>query len=160
VNYVIERMNAISDVKMVHVSRLKWFVERERPTGLPDFPRAEDPADLHEPSIESMSVPANDDGFSAVDLVPHSVDGGELEVEATPWPDRPVDVVDGVPLYEPERILDVRWKLRKGRKYRQYLVRWKNHGCEYDSWEPCHHLRNCPDVVEAFRSRIDEGSSR
>jgi hypothetical protein len=162
VNYAIQRVDDVSDLKMVHVSRLKMFIGRETPSGLPDFPRAEDPEDSVEPSpsTEVVSAPVNDAGASTVEYVSHNVDGDTaLEVEATPWPDKPVEVIKGVPYYEPARIVDVRWRNKHGRKQRQYLVQWKDHEGE-DSWEPSYRLRNCTDVVEEFTRRIEEGLLR
>ncbi|XP_022091937.1 chromodomain Y-like protein [Acanthaster planci] len=45
-------------------------------------------------------------------------------------------------------------KQRRNKKGKlEYLVRWKNYGCEDDTWEPVENLRNCMDLLDAFSER-------
>ena len=39
----------------------------------------------------------------------------------------------------------------KTRRVTWYKVRWKGYGDPYDTWEPETHLKNAPEVVEAWR---------
>lgn len=54
--------------------------------------------------------------------------------------------------YEVEKIIDVRNK-KNGAK--EFLVKWKNWGPEYDSWEPEKHLQ-CSELIEKFFNKQDK----
>ncbi|XP_076163102.1 suppressor of variegation 3-9 isoform X2 [Ptiloglossa arizonensis] len=49
-------------------------------------------------------------------------------------------------LWEVEKILEKREKNGK----LNYLIKWKNWGSEYNSWEPVSNLINCTDILEEF----------
>lgn len=59
--------------------------------------------------------------------------------------------VDANADYEVERIIDVFFKKDQSR---EFLVRWKGYGKEYDTWEPENNL-NCPDLIEKFIARLE-----
>lgn len=55
-------------------------------------------------------------------------------------------------LWEVEKILN---KRQKGEAF-VYLVKWKDWGPEYNTWEPVSNLINCPDILEDFeRQRLE-----
>lgn len=56
-------------------------------------------------------------------------------------------------VYEVETVLQER--TRKGVK--EYLVRWKSYGPEYDTWEPEDNL-NCDEIIEAFKQSKKKGT--
>jgi hypothetical protein len=60
-------------------------------------------------------------------------------------PPAPVELA-GQQEFEVETLLGRR---KRGAK-REYLVRWKGWGAEYDSWEPLHNLRNCRELLEEY----------
>src|SRR5579863_9725584 len=60
----------------------------------------------------------------------------------------PLDLVDGQPEWEVEKILQ-EWT-RCGKK--QYLIRWKGYSEAHDSWEPEAYL-NTPELLQAFHRR-------
>eukprot|EP01050_Picozoa_sp_SAG11_P002211 SAG11_NODE_108_length_16386_cov_20.828329_5_plen_173_part_00 len=51
-------------------------------------------------------------------------------------------------------------RVRNGEK--QYLVKWEGYMCEDSTWEPLHHLKNCPDKLRDFKVRLrkEDGRSR
>jgi hypothetical protein len=64
----------------------------------------------------------------------------------------PPDIIDGVPEFEVEEILDSRIY----RRQQQYLVKWKGYP-DYDAtWEPAASLANCNDVLSAFLERTSQ----
>src|SRR5438445_294699 len=59
-------------------------------------------------------------------------------------------------LASPEQLADPEWEIesivahkRHGRQL-LFRVRWKGYGSEDDTWEPAMHLRNAPEVVQAY----------
>ena len=60
----------------------------------------------------------------------------------------------GRPLYEIDYIVDMKWKKYKGRRTRYYLVHWKNHGPEHDSWEPYWSFNRCNYVLEDYHKQV------
>ena len=54
--------------------------------------------------------------------------------------------------YEVSRILEV--KFIKGSDRREFLIRWKGHGPEDDTWEPEENL-DCEDLIEKFMDRFE-----
>jgi len=55
--------------------------------------------------------------------------------------------------YEVSRILEV--KFIKASGTREFLIRWKGHGPEDDSWEPEENL-DCPDVIDRFMVKVEK----
>ncbi len=60
----------------------------------------------------------------------------------------PPELVDGELLYEVEAIIAHRDG--RGRKGREYLVRWTGYGPVHDSWEPEGSLANAPDALRQY----------
>jgi len=60
--------------------------------------------------------------------------------------------------YEVGRIIEVKFKKGKENEedLREFLIRWKGHGEEDDSWEPEENL-NCPDLIEKFMIKHKKG---
>ena len=52
--------------------------------------------------------------------------------------------------YEVHRILEV--KFEKGSAKREFLIRWKGHGPDDDTWEPEENL-DCPDLIDRFMDK-------
>ena len=163
VNYLIEDQSGGGE-RLVHVSRLKRCIERVLPRCMPEYVRADDPVDMESDLVEvSESQQQRRTPNEADAPIDTAVDEtaevhAEVDVDAY-WPDKPSEVINGVPYYEPTKIIDVRWRVKHGRRQRQYLVQWKDHDGE-DSWEPSHKLKHCGEVVEEFRTRVEEGLSR
>jgi hypothetical protein len=81
--------------------------------------------------------------------LPNSVDA---QVHNRP----PPDIVEGVPEFEVEDILDS----RVYRRQKQYLVKWRGYP-EYDAtWEPASCLTNCMEILDAFHSRLQPENTR
>merc|ERR1711915_869822 len=61
--------------------------------------------------------------------------------------------------YEVGRIIEVKFKKGKENEedLREFLIRWKGHGEEDDSWEPEENL-NCPDLIEKFMIKHKKGA--
>jgi len=163
VNYVLvdERDG---EERLVHVSRLKKFIDRVPPQGLPDYVRDDEPVEDESNPVELLESRPSRNVENVLDpaanMVMDVAENTHAEVDVvSPWPDKPTEVVGGVPYYEPERIVAVRWRRKGERKQRQYLVQWKGHEGE-DSWEPAYNLRDCTAVLEEFRSRVEERDLR
>jgi len=41
----------------------------------------------------------------------------------------------------------------------EFLVKWKGYGIEEATWEPEIHLQNSPEILAAFKKRLDAGSA-
>jgi len=55
--------------------------------------------------------------------------------------------------YEVSRILEVKFTKTSGQ--REFLIRWKGHGPEDDSWEPEDNL-DCPNLIERFMDKFEK----
>ena len=86
------------------------------------------------------------DVFHALLLTPQVVTS-EYGVPATP----PLpELVDGEPEFEVENIL--RHKHIGRKKELRYLVQWHGYSRAESTWEPEEHLKNAPEVLEAYKS--------
>jgi hypothetical protein len=54
--------------------------------------------------------------------------------------------------WEIEEILRSRWKDKKNKRFKQYYVKWKGYGPEYNEWLDADDLKNSPDLIQAFES--------
>lgn len=59
-------------------------------------------------------------------------------------------LVDGVEEYEVQAILKHADRKAGKQLKREYLVRWKGYGHDYDSWEPPSHLRNAQAILDQY----------
>ena len=55
--------------------------------------------------------------------------------------------------YEVSRILEV--KFMKSSGTREFLIRWKGHGSEDDSWEPEENI-DCPNLIASFMAKFEK----
>lgn len=64
----------------------------------------------------------------------------------------PPDVVDGALEYEVDSILnhEVRSRGRNRKRVIYYLVTWKGHGAEHNTWEPENNLTNCSELLQEY----------
>ena len=86
------------------------------------------------------------DVFHALLLTPQVVTS-EYGVPAMP----PLpELVDGEPEFEVENIL--RHKFVGCKREVRYLVQWRGYSRAESTWEPEEHLRNAPEVLEAYKS--------
>ena len=60
------------------------------------------------------------------------------------------ELVDGESEFEVEAILQHKFVSRK--KEIRYLVQWRGYSRAESTWEPEEHLRNAPEVLEAYKS--------
>ena len=60
------------------------------------------------------------------------------------------ELVDGESEFEVENILQHKFVGRK--KEIRYLVKWRGYSRAESTWEPEEHLRNAPEVLEAYKS--------
>ena len=72
-------------------------------------------------------------------------DTPEYRFKAPPLP----EVIDGELEYEVEAILAHR---QEGNS-REYLISWKGYTPDDDTWEPEHHLQNCPQLLKDYKSK-------
>ncbi|GAB0095381.1 hypothetical protein DMENIID0001_107570 [Sergentomyia squamirostris] len=57
--------------------------------------------------------------------------------------------------WEVDRIVDVRYK----KSGREFLIKWKGWGANYDSWEPEKHL-NCPELIKKVLEKVESAKSK
>ena len=61
-------------------------------------------------------------------------------------------LLEGEPEHEVEKILNHR---QENERSKSYLVRWTGYGPENDTWEPDAAMRNCRDLVQAYKTEND-----
>ena len=86
------------------------------------------------------------DVFHASLLTPQAI---TPEYGTPPEPPLP-ELVDGESEFEVENILRHKHVGRK--KELRYLVQWRGYSRAESTWEPEEHLRNAPEVLEAYKS--------
>ena len=37
----------------------------------------------------------------------------------------------------------------------QYLVHWNKYSDDYDSWEPANNLKDCDDIIEQYKMKVE-----
>lgn len=57
--------------------------------------------------------------------------------------------------YEVERIVEIRLKKDGAR---EFYVKWKRWGPEYNTWEPEENL-SCPELIESFMIKLDNAKN-
>lgn len=75
---------------------------------------------------------------------------GDTFQEQVPDPPIPV-ILEDVPEFEVDEILDSKWIGRKSSRKVVYLVNWLGYPPSDRTWEPVDNLTHCLDVLEAFR---------
>ena len=65
-------------------------------------------------------------------------------------PSPPPILIENQIEYEVQDILDV----RKSRNRLQYLVSWRGHGPQSNTWEPFSNLTNCSELIDEFYARF------
>ena len=55
--------------------------------------------------------------------------------------------------WEVEEILRSRWRDKKNKKNKQYLVKWKGFGPEHNEWIAADYLKNSPNLMRQFEER-------
>lgn len=177
-NYKLRKNSDHNKTSLVHVARLKPYVSRsEKPETLPEYPRMdaieEELAitDDNMPHIDELSpdtiqedVPyAGDDLQVTRDTSFAEVDDQQVEkashvstVSNVTSSEVPSELTSsGRPLYEIDYVVDMKWKKYKGRRTRYYLVHWKHHGPEHDSWEPYWSFNRCNYVLEDYHKQVE-----
>ena len=86
------------------------------------------------------------DVFHALLLTPQVTTPENGTPEEPPLP----ELVDGESEFEVENILQHKFVGRK--KEIRYLVQWRGYSQAKSTWEPEEHLRNAPEVLEAYKS--------
>jgi hypothetical protein len=170
VNYELTTVGNRHFKEVVHVSRLKPFIGKEsRPS--PSFISSllEDDAKENTDCADTIISPSlYVDESDAENSIPSSTqfevqnDGDNSSLDKSELLSFPQseksDEVESTEEYEVERIIrSRRSKLESGKT--EYLVRWKNYGYRYDSWESESNLINCPDVLDAFKERQQSGNT-
>ena len=86
------------------------------------------------------------DVFHALLLTPQITTPEYRIPEKPPLP----ELVNGESEFEVENILQHKFVGRK--KEARYLVQWRGYSWAESTWEPEEHLRNAPEVLEAYKS--------
>jgi hypothetical protein len=67
------------------------------------------------------------------------------------------EVIDDLPEWEVQTILEHKTTGTKHRKRTWFLIRWKDFDATYDTWEPESNLTNCQDLLQAYKLQNMEG---
>jgi len=135
----------------VHITRLKPFIARQKPTELPEDLRLDEALESSTPDSEEISdspepTPTIELLQEAVEAPPDAVPNDEIQNEdETHYKNRELYFID--------KILDYRIRKAKKNTYRQYFIRWKGYGPEADSWEPASSFEYNMDPIREFHER-------
>jgi len=152
--YVIEELTSPVNAKikhittkktqLVHVSRLKPYIDRTKPDGLPEDLRLDEALEDHE---EVESTPTTIQSLQDATTTLESTD--------TDSEDEDPKFYKGTELEEIDKILAFRYGKKGKRRHREYLVSWKGHDESENSWEPASSFAYNPETVREFHRRMD-----
>ena len=172
--------------QLVHISRLKWYRDRNQPTEPPEDLRLEDPPEddgLHmDDQTRQIDIDTPNNHGNHQDMpetvvgqahfrMPDSVVGQDGQsvvghqrqrVEGrsnTRVEEEPDFYAHGRPYFYVEKLLACKKRLHKGRRIRFYLVKWKNYGDEHNSWVPFYRLTHT-GLPQQFHAEQDQQESK
>merc|ERR1712151_22330 len=132
---------ALENAKMRESEKLKFEVEME------EAKRREDNNDDLNNEMETSNVIGNDNvkpsdtNAISCDSMRDNLSGEDEDMEES---------------YEVEELLDRRFRQVRGKKVKEYLVRWKGFGPEANSWEPLKNVSNCEEQLKAIDKKKAE----
>jgi len=153
--YVIEELTSpvnakikhttTNKIQLVHVSRLKPYINRTKPDELPDDLRLDEVLEDEQEDIESTptTIQSLQDATTSLE-----------DVDDTTEEEKDPKYYKGVELEEIDKILDFRYAKKKKRHKREYLVSWKGHGESENSWEPASSFAYNPEPLRDFHRRM------
>jgi len=135
VNCIIEDIKSLQQQR-VHITRLKFYLNRDPPMSLPDDLRLEDEEIEYIPLENNIS--SENSNEIEIDNGVNVSEGISPNVEHKM--DKPDFYAHGKPYFLIEKLLGCKKRRHHGRRIRYYLVKWKNYGDEHNSWEPYYRL--------------------
>jgi len=133
---------ALENAKLRESEKMKFEIKTE------DAKRSEDRQDHLNNEMETSNVIGNDDvkpsytNTISSDSMRDNLSGEDEDMEES---------------YEVEELLDRRFRQVRGKKVKEYLVRWKGFGPEANSWEPHKNVSHCEEQLKVIdRKKTEE----